>query len=908
MPECATPFTRSLETYGARVRPSLLHFLIHRERSQAVPSPGTVGYRIVIGTRVAHYEILRPIGSGGMGELYLAEDTKLGRRVALKFIAPDLTADPETRTRFLREARAASALDHVNVCAIYGIEETADGRSCIVMAYYEGMTLDRRLASGSLPVADAIAIAAQVAEGLDSAHALGIVHRDIKPANVMVTHDGVVKILDFGVAKVQGAPGLTVADAVVGTPGYMAPEQIVGGSADHRTDLWALGTLLYVMIAGRPPFEGEGLQGSIYAVLNRDPVSLSTRLPSVPGEVEAIVNRCLRKAPEERPGSAGEVAAALRGILRTMPASVGAPESTAATTRAALRLGDARDSASARRSPSPAPTRSRRWIPAAIGAVLLTSGVVLGGLLIARPHPLRIAVLPVEVEGIADSTEARLAVTATEAGLVRGLASLAGVSVADPAEIRGLRDPVAMRRAVAADDLIRTRLSASNDEWLVVVERLSGVDGSVRGARQFRAPQQPPSTLANALSVQLANEYPRRSRGGSTKLEISDRDYDEYVRLERAFRARDQGGMPPAEMVDRLEKLAERAPRFADAHLLRASFALNRYLTDRDPELLATARSAALRASTLAPDDPRPASLLFRSALAASELTEARKRLEDLKERNPGEVEVLRREAELADAEGRASNALSALRAAVARRDTRTLLQALAALEVKQGLVDDARVHLDTLIARFPDDRYPLSKLAQLELLYGDPGRSDSLYDELVVAAPGNVAYVANRGLARMLLARHAEAAEDFREALRIAPRNLSYIQNLADVYDLAGTRDSAAALYSLTLSRIRDGGLSNDPSMKLVSAQCLAHLGRRYEAVAAVQEALRTQSDQSEVLYTAALVYALTGDLSSARVNAERAREKGVGLRWFSLSWFQPLFTDAEFARRFAVPRSRSS
>jgi serine/threonine-protein kinase len=465
-----------------------------------------------------------------------------------------------------------------------------------------------------------------------------------------------------------------------------------------------------------------------------------------------------------------------------------------------------------------------------------------------------------------------------------------------------------MRRAVAADELIRARLAASNDEWLVVVERLSGADGSVRGARQFRSPQQPPSTLANALSVQLGNEYARRSRGEAGSLEIADADYEEYVRLERAFRARDQGGVPPTEMLDRLRRLVTRARRFADAPLLAASFALNRYLTDRDPSLLGFAHAAALRARTIAPEDPRPTSLLFRVSLAAGEMTEARQRLAELEERNPGEVEVLRRQAELADAEGRASDALSALRAAVQRRDTRTLLQALAALEVKQGLVDDARVHLDTLVSRFPDDRYPVSKLAQLELLYGDPARSDSLYDALVAAAPGNVAYVANRGLARMLLARNVEAARDFREALRIAPRNLSYIQNLADVYDLAGTRDSAAALYSLTLSRIRDDGLSNDPNMRLVSAQCLAHLGRRYEAVAAIQEALRTQSDQSEVLYTAALVYALTGDLSSARVNAERARGKGVGLRWFSLSWFQPLFADAEFAKRFASPRSRAS
>lgn len=208
----------------------------------------------MIGETVSHYRIVGELGSGAMGVVYRAEDMRLGREVALKFLPSELTRDADARERFKLEARAASGLDHTNICTIYDVDETDDGRMFIAMALYGGETLKARLARGPLSVDEAIDIAAQVAAGLERAHSQGIVHRDIKPANLMVTEHGEVKILDFGVAKLAGEAGLTRTGTTVGTPSYMAPEQVEGGAIGPATDLWALGALVYQMLTGQPPF------------------------------------------------------------------------------------------------------------------------------------------------------------------------------------------------------------------------------------------------------------------------------------------------------------------------------------------------------------------------------------------------------------------------------------------------------------------------------------------------------------------------------------------------------------------------------------------------------------------------------------------------------------------------------
>ena len=267
------------------------------------------------------YRIIERIGAGGMGVVYRARDERLERDVAMKFLPPHLSADQGAKTRFLVEARAAAALEHPNICTVHEIGDTADGQLYIVMACYDGDTVDRRIARGPMPVAEAVQVAIEVARGLAKAHERGIVHRDIKPANVMITTDNVVKILDFGIAKLSGV-SVTQTVGAIGTLAYMSPEQAFGEALDHRTDLWSLGVVLYEMLAGKRPFTGAGEQALLVATLSADPEPIVTHRPDVPQDVEAVIRRALAKDPKDRFATAAEFAQALLACLSGTSAPV----------------------------------------------------------------------------------------------------------------------------------------------------------------------------------------------------------------------------------------------------------------------------------------------------------------------------------------------------------------------------------------------------------------------------------------------------------------------------------------------------------------------------------------------------------------------------------------------------------
>lgn len=258
------------------------------------------------GSRVSRYEILEPVGGGAMGEVYKARDLQLGRVVALKFLPADLCRDPVARRRFLREAQAVAQLDHPNVATIYEAGESEGGRAFLALAFYDGETLQQKLECGPLPLPEAISIARQIARGLAAAHRRQIVHRDIKPANIVVLPDGMVKLLDFGLAKMTGATTLTQLGSSPGTPAYKSPEQSKGKTVDPRSDLWALGVVLYEMVTGCLPFGGEYDQAVIYAILNEPPLPLGDA-GAFPPQLAAVITRALAKDPAARCATAEEM-------------------------------------------------------------------------------------------------------------------------------------------------------------------------------------------------------------------------------------------------------------------------------------------------------------------------------------------------------------------------------------------------------------------------------------------------------------------------------------------------------------------------------------------------------------------------------------------------------------------------
>jgi len=260
----------------------------------------------LIGDQISHYRIIERLGSGGMGEVFKAEDTRLDRLVALKFLPPELGRDSAAKARFIQEAKAASALDHDNVCTIFDIGETEEGRLFLAMALYEGESLHERLAEGPLPIDEALGVAEQVARGLIEAHGRGITHRDIKPANLMITRSGIVKIVDFGLAKLAEDPGLTATGVLVGTPAYMSPEQARAEKTDHRTDLWSLGVVLYEMLTGRRPFVGLSNANVFRAILQDEPEPVGSLRGELAPEVERLVDKFLARHSDARCATAKE--------------------------------------------------------------------------------------------------------------------------------------------------------------------------------------------------------------------------------------------------------------------------------------------------------------------------------------------------------------------------------------------------------------------------------------------------------------------------------------------------------------------------------------------------------------------------------------------------------------------------
>src|SRR3970282_1488436 len=255
----------------------------------------------------SHYQSLEKLGGGGMGVVYKARDLKLDRFAALKFLPSHFGTDQEKKDRFLLEAKAASALDHPHIGTIYEIDETDDGQLFIAMACYDGETLKKKIARGPLPMESAVDIALQVTQGLAKVHEQGIVHRDIKPANIMLTRDGAVKIGDFGLAKLAGGTRITKTGTTMGTVAYMSPEQALGESADHRTDLWSTGVVLYEMVTGQLPFKGDHEQAVIHSILNREPEPMTTLRSEVPAELELAVRKALAKKLRDRYQHADEM-------------------------------------------------------------------------------------------------------------------------------------------------------------------------------------------------------------------------------------------------------------------------------------------------------------------------------------------------------------------------------------------------------------------------------------------------------------------------------------------------------------------------------------------------------------------------------------------------------------------------
>lgn len=470
-----------------------------------------------VGDVIGPYQILSLLGKGGMGEVYRARDSRLDRIVALKILPAEVAADQERMRRFVREAKAASALNHPHVATIYEIGEV-DGLSFIAMEYVAGQTLAAKINGQALPVSEVVEIGSQIADALDEAHRKGITHRDIKPANVMLNERGQVKVLDFGLAKIArpteqpmasdiSTMAKTAPGVVMGTVPYMSPEQAVGREVDHRSDVFSLGVVCYEMLAGRRPFAGATMSETIAAILRDEPPPLAQQAPDCPAALARIVNRCLAKAPEQRYQTAGELVAALKSVRAAM--AEGSQSAQAVAEPAILQ--------STERSPK----QRWRWVALVSVIALIALMAAVYYFRVRREMaetPIKtIAVLPPRPLQTGERDEAlELGTTST---LITRLGSLRQLIVRSESAVEKYaspeQDPLAAGREQKVDAVLDSRYQRSGDKLRFRLRLLRVADGATLWADTLDQQAADLFAIEDALSAKVT---------GALRLTLSSAD------------------------------------------------------------------------------------------------------------------------------------------------------------------------------------------------------------------------------------------------------------------------------------------------------------------------------------------------------------------------------------------------
>ena len=518
----------------------------------------------LVGSRLGSYVIEARLGAGGMGEVYLAHDDRLDRKVALKLLDPVIAGDAGARARFLREARLASSLDHPNVCTIHEVGE-ADGRAFMAMQYVEGRRLDEVTGGRPLPPSEMLPLALQVADALAAAHEKGIVHRDLKTANVIVTARGQAKVLDFGIAKRLSETGpaddprLTATGTVLGTPASMSPEQACGGAIDHRSDVFSLGVLMYEMATGRAPFEGKSRAEVMRALLGTAHVPAAEVNPEVPASLSAVIDRALAKEPDRRPQTMDELMAELRRAAHDAGLSSSALAPVAVTSgRAGL----------------------RRRVPPRAVALSLVAAVILAGIAAVvalrtrgvAPAPIRsLAVLPFKPL-VAEQRDEALELGMADT-LITRLGSVGQLRVRPLSAVRkyaaGEQDAVAAGREQRVDAVLDAHIQKAGETVRVTVRLVRVADEAALWADRFDIPMggifavqdTVAERVAAALMVHLSgDEKARLTRRGTTDVEA----YRQYLLGRYHLNRWTDEGFWKAR--DHFQEAIRRDPNYAPAH------------------------------------------------------------------------------------------------------------------------------------------------------------------------------------------------------------------------------------------------------------------------------------------------------------------------------------------------------
>jgi serine/threonine-protein kinase len=816
------------------------------------------------GRTFSDFEVLDELGSGGMGVVYRARDRRLDRTVALKVLAPLTGSNAEAQARFLREARAASSLDHPNVGVVHGILDGPEGEPCIVMAYYEGETLSRRIARGPVPLAEAANITLQVAEGLAAAHDKGIVHRDIKPSNILIGSTGIVKILDFGLAKFTEADHtLTNPETILGTAQYMAPEQVQGAAVDARTDVWAVGAILYEMLRGEPPFCELDTYALLYAVVEK-PIP---RLEAVPPDVERVVTKALAKRPEDRYGSMRELAADLR---RAAAVSDGFP----APPPQLLSSGPAKGGI----------VRSRQ-LSLAIVILTIITAVALAWWYFRFPGAKQgrtvVAVLPFSATG--DAATAALA-----DGLAEALAGrIARLEVfRDRLELVSTSDAIARNVSTARD--AQVKLGATFTVSGSLAQEAAGglrldLDVEQKGESQpvratLRDPQGDIRGLESRTLAELAAMLGITIDAASTVgVRSSATAYANYVRGLGYLQRWDRTGNLDKALAAFGDAVRE-DPGFARAYVGLAEASRTKYRVDKDAANLQHALNYAREAARIEPNlaDAHVAlGRLHQEAVQRDLAIVEFQRALDLAPRNPAALLGMARAHEDL---GRAAEAETAYKRAVAMNPySWTAHNTLAGFYLRQRRYADAETQYRRTLELTPDNAAVYNNLAAVLIRRQKGAEAKRMLERSLTLDPTYQAHV-NLGNLYYGDGQFALAASVYDKALRMNSRDFRVWGMKAHALRLGGSTSEANEAYRRAIDLGEEALRVNSAQPRAASLMAVyyACLGDRARALANVQTALAMEASDPDVLQDAATAYELLGDRQAAVRWAQRAVDAG--------------------------------
>jgi len=834
--------------------------------------------------------VLRKLGAGGMGEVWLAQDERLGRLVALKRPSPAVANSPAALARLQREARHAAKLAHRAIAAVHDFVEL-DDESFIVMEYVEGKDLSQILRSRPLALAEALDLAIELSDAVAAAHAQGIVHRDLKPANVRVMPDGRPKVLDFGLSHAPPAQAEPTAETIAGsrvtevglvsgTPGYSAPEQLLGQASDHRVDIFSLGALTYEMVTGMPAFAGRDALSRSMATLSSPTPRAQDRDPRLPAALDDLLDRAMRKDPADRLASATE----LRDQLRQLKAGLDGTAVSVGPTSASGQPGPAR--------PSRAPRAAWLWAIGGTAVVALAATLMF---VVSRPSPGAagraapvVAVLtPANLTG--DEANNVIAVGFADS-LFNDLAGLRTLTVVPPEDVRQEADRLGSDRqrlvsSLGATFLVESSIQQSGPE-IRVNARLVGHDGAVawRGdysgdrARVFDLQRRVAEGVIEGLEIRM--EPGARTRIGAGRTTNMDALTD-YWRGRTLLDSAD-GVDRLAEAIAAIESAVARAPDFAEAYAGLGQAYWTRYGITREIGLAQKAVEASERALELDPDQPRVWITLAIVHAGTGQFERAMADLQRAVELQPNSDDAFRLLGEVLGSRGREDDAVAAYDRAIALRPDywRNHMERGRFL-FGAGRFAEAEAAFRTVIRLQPDIALGYQALGTVQQSVGDLDGARDSYQTALRFRPSTGAY-SNLGVIHHWQGRYEEAIAAYQKASELRPRHPLYYRNIGDAYMRLGDTLKARASYGVSVSLLEDELRVNpkDAGALAELSYCEAKLGHVARARQHIAEAAALDPGNADVLYGRAVIEAIVGRAEEALPLLQRAVEQGASLQ----------------------------